>query len=149
MTCHTRINIWDSCIIYIDLGEQSLCTFNASKRGGCTTIQNIKTFNLHQECSTSFTLILILDRRYCSTAQEICTRRVVKVIRSTAHEIQTHRVVQMIRTTFNTGSVNNIASLRTIRVDSNISLLWICRTIIDHFTITARPMISCTALETN
>ena len=37
-----RINIKNSCIIFIHLGEQSLCTLNSTKRGGCTIVQNTK-----------------------------------------------------------------------------------------------------------
>ena len=53
-------------------------------------IQDIKNFGLHQTCSVSLTLVLILDRRNCSTAQGM----------------PTHRVVQVNRTIFYTGIVS-------------------------------------------
>ena len=75
-------NIGDSCIIFINVGEPELCILDASQRGGCTTIQQTKTFGPTKKCSMSFKLILFLDRINRSTAQEIQTARVVQVSRT-------------------------------------------------------------------
>ena len=57
--------------IFITLGEQSLCFFNDTKRWECIIVQNSKVFELHQRYSMSLTPIIVLNKRNCSSAQDV------------------------------------------------------------------------------
>ena len=134
------MNIWNSCIIFMNLGEQSLCTFNATKRSGCTTVPEHRNLRILTEMqhephhtSSSWTGEIAV------ATQETHTHRVVKVIRSIARELQT---------LFVTRTVSIAAAPRTIGVGSKISFRWIGGTIIHLWTFT-RPMIIRTTLETD
>ena len=67
MTCHKDGHLGFVYHLSLFLENRAFCNFNATKRDGCTTIGNTKSFGLHQKCSMSLTLIL--DRRRASHSQ--------------------------------------------------------------------------------